>query len=54
MNNADFPGLSFSKSPANVAEENCLELLAVGCDWWRREEDNDGVLVWWNRKVVYI
>ena len=30
MNNADFPGLSFSKSPANVAEENDLSLLAVG------------------------
>jgi len=24
--------LSFSKDPANVAEENDLSLLAVGCD----------------------
>ena len=31
-----------------------MELLAVGCDWWLREKDNDGLLVWWNRKVFYI
>ena len=51
---ADLPGLRFSKDPANVAEENCLGLLAVGCDWWLREKDNVGLLVWRNRKAFYI
>ena len=46
--------LSFSKGPANVAEENCLGLLAVGCDWWLKEKRDGGLLVWWNRKVSYI
>ena len=23
--------------------------LAVGCDWWLREKDNGGLLVWWNK-----
>ena len=54
MNNADFPGLSFSKGPANVAEKNDLSLLAVGCDWWLKEKRDGGLLVLWNRKVSYI
>ena len=53
-NNADLPGLRFSKDPANVAEENCLGLLAVGCDWWLKEKRDGGLLVLWNRKVSYI
>ena len=51
---ADLPGLRFSKDPANVAEENCLGLLAVGCDWWLKEKRDGGLLVLWNRKVSYI
>ena len=50
----EIPGLRFSKDPANVAEENCLGLLAVGCDWWLKEKRDGGLLVLWNRKVSYI